>query len=57
MSWQKHLGKLEEGISVSIPLDEDGYLDRECPSEQCASTFYVFVEACEQTLNRCEGQF
>ena len=34
----------EIGIEVSIPADEDGYLDRECPSEACASTFKILID-------------
>jgi hypothetical protein len=28
-------------VSVSIPTDEEGYLDRECPSSECLSEFKV----------------
>ena len=28
-------------ISVSLPLDEDGYFDRECPSQECLCQFKV----------------
>lgn len=30
-------------IKVSIPADEDEYLDRECPDEVCKATFKVLV--------------
>src|SRR5262245_7616148 len=28
-------------VSVSIPTDKEGYLDRECPSPECLSEFKV----------------
>jgi len=31
-------------IEVSIPTDEDGYLDRECPNEICGAAFKVLYE-------------
>jgi uncharacterized Zn finger protein (UPF0148 family) len=31
-------------MEVSIPLDSDGYLDRECPHEECESEFKVFAD-------------
>lgn len=30
-----------QGISVSLPSDEDGYFDRECPSPECLCQFKV----------------
>ncbi|HNU72866.1 MAG TPA: hypothetical protein PKL48_14280 [Thermodesulfobacteriota bacterium] len=30
-------------MKVSIPTDEDGYLDRECPNEVCKATFKIMV--------------
>lgn len=41
----KELRRLE-GLKteVSLPLDEDGYLDRECPNEDCAFVFKIHVE-------------
>jgi rubrerythrin len=40
------LKELERGISVrvEIPLDEKGYMDRRCPSDECAATFKVLYE-------------
>ncbi|MGI4796560.1 MAG: hypothetical protein ACRYG8_21365, partial [Janthinobacterium lividum] len=29
------------GITVSIPTDTDGYLDRECPNDHCLFEFKV----------------
>ncbi|MBW7885494.1 MAG: hypothetical protein H3C34_23270 [Caldilineaceae bacterium] len=39
----RELRKLEQGVSlpVSIPLDEQGYLDRQCPAVECRSQFKV----------------
>jgi hypothetical protein len=39
----QELRRLEQGqkISISIASDEDGYLDRECPSAECQSQFKV----------------
>ncbi len=35
----------QQTISVSVPLDDDGYFDRECPAEECGSAFKVlFVD-------------
>ena len=40
------LKKLERGVKVpiQIPLDEKGYMDRQCPSEECHSEFKVLFE-------------
>lgn len=41
----RELRRLESsGIPVSLPTDEDGYLDRECPSAECLSQFKVHVD-------------
>ncbi len=42
----QELKKLERGIPVSIPIpiDNDGYLDRRCPSEACLADFKVLME-------------
>lgn len=39
----KELGKLERLKSISVPVevDKDGYLDRECPNEECLFQFKV----------------
>jgi len=29
-------------MQVSIPLDDDGYLDRECPNDACLASFKIF---------------
>ena len=41
-----HRGKMPDNFSmeVSIPTDEDGYLDRECPNEVCKATFKVLID-------------
>jgi uncharacterized Zn finger protein (UPF0148 family) len=31
----------QQTISVSVPVDDDGYYDRECPAEACGSAFKV----------------
>lgn len=31
-------------VSVNFRTDEDGYLDRECPNEQCKSSFKIFLD-------------
>jgi hypothetical protein len=43
---QRTLRKLERGttITVSMPLDTDGYLDRRCPWSECQFLFKVLVE-------------
>jgi len=41
----KELRKLERtGLSVPISLDEDGYIDKECPNEECLYIFKVLGE-------------
>lgn len=39
----RELKKLEQGVTISIdmPLDENGCLDRRCPSEECGAPFKV----------------
>jgi uncharacterized Zn finger protein (UPF0148 family) len=38
--------KLEQGVRVPInlPLDDEGYFDRQCPSEECGANFKVLFE-------------
>ncbi len=38
--------KLEQGVRVPInlPLDDEGYFDRQCPSEGCGANFKVLFE-------------
>ena len=45
----QELKKLERGIpvSVSVPIDNDGYFDRRCPSEACQVDFKVLMEDLE----------
>lgn len=42
----RELQKLERGVKVPIqlPLDEKGYMDRQCPSEECQTEFKVLYE-------------
>ena len=42
----KKIDRSQGGISIpiQIPLDEDGYFDRKCPSANCQSAFKVFFE-------------
>jgi hypothetical protein len=42
----RELKKLERGVKVpiQIPLDEKGYMDRQCPSEECQAEFKVLYE-------------
>jgi hypothetical protein len=42
----REMKKLERGvrIPVQIPLDEKGYMDRLCPSEECQSEFKVLFD-------------
>lgn len=42
----RYLKKLEKMSQIQIPVDDDddGYLDRECPSEQCEFHFKIFSE-------------
>lgn len=42
----REIKKLERGVKVpiQIPLDEKGYMDRLCPSEECQTEFKVLYE-------------
>ena len=42
----RELRKLEQGVSVpvSIPLDEHGYMDRQCSVDECQGQFKVLFE-------------
>jgi uncharacterized Zn finger protein (UPF0148 family) len=42
----RELQKLSQGITVSIslPVDEEGYFDRQCPSDECQSDFKVHYD-------------
>ena len=42
----RELRKLERGIQISIgfELDDNGYLDRMCPSDECRAHFKVMFE-------------
>lgn len=43
----RELKKFEQSgnnILISIPIDDDGYLDRRCPSEACQADFKVLLE-------------
>jgi hypothetical protein len=42
----RELRKLEQGVSVpvSIPLDDHGYMDRQCPADECQGQFKVLFE-------------
>lgn len=43
---RRQLKKLEGGVRVpiQIPLDEKGYMDRECPCDECRAEFKVLFE-------------
>lgn len=43
---KKFLRKLDDmqGVSVPIEYDEDGYFDRECPSDECLFQFKILGE-------------
>lgn len=42
----RELKKMDGGsqLSISIPIDDDGYFDRHCPSEACQTDFKVLME-------------
>jgi uncharacterized Zn finger protein (UPF0148 family) len=41
----RELGRLDGAkTEVSLPLDEDGYLDRECPNDECQFQFKIYVD-------------
>ncbi len=37
----RHLRRLEEGMKVSIPTDENGLTGRECPNPECLGVFKI----------------
>lgn len=39
----RHLNKLEDGISVHVPKDNDGYFGRECPQIECEGYFKIML--------------
>jgi len=43
---RREMKKLESGVQVpiQIPLDDDGQLDRRCPSEECQTEFKVLFD-------------
>ena len=49
----QELKKLERGIpvSISMPIDNDGYFDRRCPSEACLADFKVLMEDWKQKVS------
>src|SRR5438270_8975005 len=49
----QELEKLERGIpvSVSVPIDNNGYFDRRCPSEACQADFKVLMEDWKQKVS------
>jgi len=42
----RELRRLEQGVNIPIdlPLDEDGFLDRKCPSDACSHEFKVLFD-------------
>lgn len=42
----KSIDKFKKGVSISIPIaiDKEGYIDKQCPSEQCLFYFKVYAE-------------
>lgn len=41
----REIKRLEQAnTTVSLPLDEEGYLDRECPSQECQFLFKIHAE-------------
>ena len=37
-------------MQVSIPLDDDGFLDRECPNDTCLASFKIFADDWEDKV-------
>jgi hypothetical protein len=40
-SYFRHLKRLEDGIKVSLPTDENGLTGRECPNSECLGNFKI----------------
>jgi len=49
----RELKKMEGGSQfiISIPIDNDGYFDRRCPSEACQADFKVLMEDWKQKVS------
>jgi uncharacterized Zn finger protein (UPF0148 family) len=48
---RRELKKLNKfSLSISLPLDSDGYFDRRCPSEACQADFKVLMEDWKQKV-------
>ncbi len=49
----RELKKMEGGsqLPISIPIDNDGYFDRRCPSEACQADFKVLMEDWKQKVS------
>ena len=49
----RELKKMEGGsqFTISIPIDNDGYFDRRCPSEACQADFKVLMEDWKQKVS------
>jgi len=53
----RKLKELERGvqISVEIPVDEEGYLDRRCPHKQCNQDFKVLIDDWKEKVSDERG--
>ena len=40
-NFSRHLRRLEQGVKVSIPTDENGFTGRECPNPDCLGVFKI----------------
>lgn len=50
----KKLGQEGSKVSISLPLDNEGYFDRRCPSEACQSDFKVLFEDWKQKVSNAQ---
>ncbi|MBM4038172.1 MAG: hypothetical protein FJ290_06615 [Planctomycetes bacterium] len=46
----RELGRAQKSWRIPIPTDEEGYLDRRCPSKECHQRFKLLCEAREGEL-------
>lgn len=50
----RKLGQEGSKVPISLPLDNEGYFDRRCPSEACQSDFKVLFEDWKQKVSNAQ---
>ena len=51
----REVQRLERGFTVSVPIPEDekGYVDRQCPSNNCRALYKVFGSDWDKKVGKC----